>query len=134
MNSVRAELDNIDIVRKGFAAFGALDMATLTELFDADMVWRGEPTGILSGDYKGRDAVFAMFAQVGQETDGTFRTMPTTMAGAGDRVFVQLTVTGDRKGRKLNAGEVLVFTLADGRVREVCLYQADHAQSAAFWA
>ncbi len=82
----------------------------------------------------GRDAIFAMFAQVGQETAGTFRSIPSTIAASGDKVFVQCDVTGDRKGRKLKAGEVLIFTLGSGRVREVRLYQADPAQIAAFWA
>jgi ketosteroid isomerase-like protein len=96
--------------------------------------WRGGPTGILAGNYGGRDAIFAMFAQVGQETAGTFCSIPTTMAASGDMVFVQCDVTGDRKGRKLKSDEVLVFTLAAGRVREVRLYHRDAVQSAAFWA
>ncbi len=134
MTSTHAEIDNIDRVKKGFEAFAASDVATLSELFDADARWHSEPTGILAGNYKGRDAIFAMFAQVGQETAGTFRSIPTTMAASGDKVFVQCEVTGDRKGRKLKAGEVLIFTLAGGRVREVRLYQEEPAQSAAFWA
>ncbi|MFY9664654.1 MAG: nuclear transport factor 2 family protein [Candidatus Cybelea sp.] len=133
MTSTHVEIDNIDRVKKGFEAFAASDMATLSELFDADG-WRGEPTGILAGNYDGRDAIFAMFAQIGQETAGTFRSIPSTMAAFGDKVFVQCDVTGDRKGRKLKAAEVLIFTLAGGRVREVRLYQAEPAQSATFWA
>ncbi|MFY9718831.1 MAG: nuclear transport factor 2 family protein [Candidatus Cybelea sp.] len=134
MTSTHVEIDNIDRVKKGFEAFAASDLATLSELFDADARWGSEPTGILAGNYEGRDAIFAMFAQVGQETAGTFRSTPSTLAASGDKVFVQCDVTGDRKGRKLNAGEVLIFTLAGGRVREVRLYQEEPAQSAAFWA
>ncbi|MGA2760974.1 MAG: nuclear transport factor 2 family protein [Candidatus Cybelea sp.] len=134
MTSSHAEIDNVDRVKKGFEAFAASDMEGLNELFDADAKWRGDPTGILAGNYDGRDAIFAMFAQVGQETGGTFRSIPSTMAASGDKVFVHCDVTGDRKGRKLKSGEVLIFTLAGGRVREVHLYQADHAQNAAFWA
>ena len=100
MTSTHAEIDNIDRVKKGFEAFAASDMATLSALFDADARWRSEPTGILAGNYDGRDAIFAMFAQVGQETAGTFRSIPSTMAASGDKVFVQCDVTGDRKGRK----------------------------------
>ncbi|MGA9944563.1 MAG: nuclear transport factor 2 family protein [Candidatus Cybelea sp.] len=134
MTSTHVEIDNIDRVKKGFEAFAASNMATLSELFDADAKWRGEPIGILAGNYDGRDAIFAMFAQLGQETTGTFRTIPSTMAASGDKVFVQCDVTGDRKGRKLKAAEVLIFTLADGRVRELRVYHAEPAQSAAFWA
>ncbi len=132
--STHAEIDNIDRVKKGFEAFAASDMATPNDIFDADARWRSEPTGILAGNYDGRHAIFAMFAQVGQETAGTFRSIPSTMAASGDKVFVQCDVTGDRKGRKLKADEVLIFRLADGRVREVRLYQAEAAQSAVFWA
>jgi ketosteroid isomerase-like protein len=134
MTSTQVELDNIDRVRAGFEAFEAADMATLSELFEANAKWRGERTGILAGNYDGRDAIFAMFAQVGQETAGTFRSVPATMAASGDKVFVQVNATGERQGRKLNAAEVLIFTLADGRVREVHFYQGDPAQNAAFWA
>lgn len=134
MTSTQAEIDNIERVQKGFGAFAASDMATLSELFDTNAVWRSEPTGILAGTYEGRDAIFAMFAQVGQETAGTFRSIPSTMAASGDKVFVLCNVSGDRKGRKLQSDEVLVFTLAGGRVREVRLYQAEPAQGAAFWA
>jgi uncharacterized protein len=134
MTSTHVELDNIGLVRKGFEAFAASDMATLSELFDANAVWRSEPTGILLGKYDGRDAIFAMFAQVGQETAGTFRSVPKTMAATGDKVFVECNVTGNRQGRALNADEVLVFALKDGRVREVRLYNGDRAQHEAFWA
>lgn len=134
MTSATTENQNIERVQKGFEAFAAADMATLSELFDADAVWRSEPIGILAGNYKGRDAIFAMFAQVGQETAGTFRSIPSTMAASGDKVFVQCDVTGDRKGCKLKADEVLIFTMVGGRVREVRLYQADSTQSATFWA
>jgi uncharacterized protein len=133
MTPSQVELDNIERVRKGFEAFAASDVATLSDVFEAHAVWRAEPMGILAGNYEGRDAIFAMFAQVGQETGGTFRAQPLAMAASGDKVFVQLDVTGDRQGRSLNAGEVLVFTLLDGRVREVRLYIANSAQSAAFW-
>lgn len=134
MTSTQVELDNIDRVRKGFEAFAAADLATLGELFDPDAVWHSEPMGILAGNYHGRDAIFAMFAQLGQETVGTFRALPTTMAASNDKVFVKTIATGDRHGRKLNADEVLIFTLADGRVREVQLFLGNPAQTADFWA
>jgi ketosteroid isomerase-like protein len=50
MTSTHAETDNIDRVKKGFEAFAASDMATLSELFDADARWLSEPTGILAGN------------------------------------------------------------------------------------
>lgn len=133
MTSTQVELDNIERIRKGFEAFAASDIATLSELFDANAVWRAEPTGVLAGEYEGREAIFAMFGQIAQETGGTFRSIPTAMAASNDKVFVQLNASGERHGSTLNTGEVLVFTLADGRVREVRLYQENPSQNAEFW-
>jgi uncharacterized protein len=133
MTSTHVEQDNITLVRQGFEAFAAADMAKLSQLFDTKAIWRAEPTGVLSGSHDGRDAIFGMFAQLHQETGGTFRSVPITMAASGDKVFVQCEVTGDRKGRKLRDNEVIVFTLGDGKVREVHLYQGNHAVVAAFW-
>jgi hypothetical protein len=134
MSNPELECDNLALVRRGFEAFGAADMATLTELFDANCVWHAQPSGILVGEYRGRDAIFGMFAQLHRETAGTFRSIPTTMAASGDKVFVQPEVAGERHGASLHIGEVLVFTIAQGRVREVNVYLADHAENAAFWA
>jgi uncharacterized protein len=124
---------NIELVRKGFEAFAAGNMAALGELFDANATWHSIKVGVIGGDYRGRDAIFAMFGQIHQETAGTFRSTPGTMAASGDKVFVQTEVSGERKGRKLKDAEVIVFTLAGGRVREVHLYNQDYPAALAFW-
>lgn len=133
MSNSEVERDNIGLVRRGFEAFGAADMAKLAELFDAGCVWHAQPSGILNGEYRGRDEIFAMFAQLHQETTGTFRSTPTTMAASGDKVFVQAEMTGERHGTSLRTGEVIVFTIGQGRVREVHIYLANHTETAAFW-
>lgn len=118
---------------KGFKAFAAGDMAALGELFDANATWHSARAGILSGDYRGRDAIFAMFAQLHKETAGTFRSTPGAMAASSDKVFVQTEVSGERNGRKLKDAEVVVFTLAGGRVREVHLYNENYPAALEFW-
>jgi ketosteroid isomerase-like protein len=128
------EKDNIGLVRDGFRAFAAGDMAALGGLFDANAAWHSQPTGILIGEYQGRDAIFAMFGKLHQETAGTFRSTPIAMAATGDKVFVQTETTGERHGRSLRGGEVLVFTVADGRVREVRIFTGDYAALQTFWA
>jgi uncharacterized protein len=134
MTSTQVELDNIEVIRKGYEAFGAGDMAALGDLFAPEAVWRAEPTGVLRGTYEGRDAIFAHFAQIGQETAGTFRAIPTAMAASGNKVFVETAASGERQGRTLETNSVNVFTVVDGLVREVVLYQSDYAKDSAFWA
>ena len=133
MPATIVEQENIAAVRRGFEAFSAQDMATLTELFENDATWRSAPTGVLGGDRKGRDDIFAMFGILGQETRGQFKVVPHTFAASGDKVFVDATATGTRNGKSLESDEVLVFTLADGKVRNVQFYMHDHPANAAFW-
>jgi uncharacterized protein len=133
MTTTDAGIGNIELVRKGFEAFGAGNMAALGELFDANATWHSAAAGILAGDYRGRDAIFAMFGLLHKETAGTFRSTPGAMAASGDKVFVQTEVSGERNGRKLEDGEVLVFTLREGRVREVHLYNEHYPAALAFW-
>jgi len=49
--------ENADLVRRGYAAFSAGDMATLTELFAEDAVWHVPGDGGLAGDKKGETPV-----------------------------------------------------------------------------
>ena len=132
MTTTNVETKNVELIRKGFEAFAAGNMAVLGELFDSNANWHGAAAGILKGDYRGREAIFAMFAQLHQETGGTFASKPVAMAAAGDKVFVQTEVSGERNGRKLNDGEVVIFTLADGRVSAVHLYIANYPEALAF--
>jgi uncharacterized protein len=134
MTTTHVEQTNTEVVRRGFEAFAAADLATLTKLIDADATWHASPAGVLGGNYNGRDAILASFAQLQKETAGTFRSKPVAMAASGDKVFVQAEITAERKGRKLKAGEVLVFTVMDGRLRDVHLYYGDHPENEKFWA
>jgi ketosteroid isomerase-like protein len=129
----QTETENIARVKRGFEAFAAGDMATLTDLFEPHVHWHAEKTGVLEGEYKGRDALFGSFAQLGQETGGTFSAKPRTFAAAGDEVFVNIVASGKRKGRDLEQDEVLIFTLKDGHVHKVRLFVRDHAGAERFW-
>jgi uncharacterized protein len=133
MTSTQVEQDNIALVRRGFEAFGAGDMQTLSDLIAPDANWHGAPTGTIEGAYSGRDRMFAYFQQLHDETDGTFRADPIAMAATGNRVFVEDMVSGRRRGATLESRDVLVFTIEDGKVRDVRLYAGDYPSEATFW-
>jgi len=134
MTATDVETRNIELIRQGFEAFASGNMAVLGELFDYEANWHRAAAGVLRGDCHGREAIFTMFAQLHQETRGTFSSKPVAYAASGDTVFVQSEVSGERKGYKLHDDEVLVFTLAAGRVREVRVYSANYPAALAFWA
>ena len=69
---------NEDLVRRGFAAFGTGDMATLGELFADDIVWHIGGRSPIAGDYKGKDEVFGFFAQLAQRAGGPSASTSTT--------------------------------------------------------
>ena len=73
MPTVLSMHKNAEIVRRGYQAFNAGDMKTLTELFDEKASWHTPGRSSLAGDHKGREAVFAYFGQLGQGTGGTYK-------------------------------------------------------------
>lgn len=54
---------NVEIVRRGYAAFNTGDIKTLTELFDANASWHTPGRGSIAGDRKGLEAVFGQFGR-----------------------------------------------------------------------
>lgn len=133
MATTQVEQDNATLVRRGFEAFSTGDMAALDQLFHPAATWSAPPVGVLGGDQTGRDAIFAMFGTLGRETNGSFKVVPSTFASAGDQVFVRATATGTRNGKTIASDEVLIFTLADGKVRDVRFYMFDYPGNVAFW-
>ena len=67
------EHPNVELTRRGYAAFAEGDMATLSELIADDVTWHQNGVGPLSGTYHGRDEVFGFFGRLAEETAGTFR-------------------------------------------------------------
>jgi ketosteroid isomerase-like protein len=109
--------ENVAIMRRGYEAFNTGDLETLTELFDEGMVWHLPGKSSFADDYQGRDATLAYFAQLGQQTGGTFRADLQELIGDDeDRVIGIQRSTGDRNGKHLDVGNCIVFQLKDGRV------------------
>ena len=127
------EKHNLAIIRRGYEAFAKSDIETLKTLFSTSANWNAVGTGILRGNYRGAQAIFEFFGQLGRETDGTVRVEPQTMAASGDHVFVLERVTGKRKGKNHDTNSVLVFKLTNGVVTEVTEFQCDHPKVVQFW-
>ncbi|HEY0382648.1 MAG TPA: nuclear transport factor 2 family protein [Candidatus Elarobacter sp.] len=134
MATTDVEQENIAAVRRGFEAFQAQDMGALTQLFREDATWGAEPTGVIGGNRTGRNDIFTMFGQLGQETQGAFKVVPSAFAASGDQVFARCTATGTRNGKTLESDQVLIFTMADGQVRDVQFFMHDYPANADFWA
>ena len=92
---------NAELVRRGYEAFNAADIPTLTALFHEDASWH-TPGRAIGGDYVGRDATFGQFGRYGDETQGTFRAelIDLTESEGGLVVGVHRNI-GERNGKRL---------------------------------
>ncbi len=128
-----AETD-LDVVRKGYAAFIAGDLATLSELFAEDATWVVPGNNPTSGTKQGRDAIIAYLVEVVTRSEGTFKTTPLALAAGDGHVFSLDRNEASRNGLSLNTTGVNVFLLRDGRVEAVTQYFENTAETDAFWA
>jgi len=77
--------EDVEVVRKGYAAFATGDLRTLNELFAEDATWVVPGSSPQSGTTQGRDAIIAYLVQVMTLTGGTFRTTQLALAGGDGR-------------------------------------------------
>ena len=109
--------ENVAIMQRAYDAFNSADVNTLTELFDESAVWHLPGRSSMANDYQGREATFAYFGQLGQETGGTFRAQLERLVGDDDdRVVGIQRSTADRNGKHLDVRDCIVFELKDGRI------------------
>ncbi|SRR6266571_4332768 len=124
---------NEELVRKGYEAFASNDMAALNDLFADDVEWHAPGRNQLSGDYHGKDEVFASFGKVAELTGGTFKLEIHDVLANDDHVVVLARATGDREGMKLDDNSVQVFHILDGKITEQWLHAGDLYAVDEFW-
>jgi hypothetical protein len=118
------------LIREGFEAFAKGDMDTVSRLFDDDIKWHTSGTSVLSGDFKGKDAVFAFFGKLMELTEGTFHQEIHAILADDDHVVV-LVDNGQQKPRPFTGQAVFVFHVRDGKAVECWDIPADQAAAAA---
>jgi uncharacterized protein len=110
---------NAETVRRGYEAFNAGDMKTLTEIFDESASWHTPGRSSLAGDHNGREAIFAQFGRYAGETGGTFRaTLRHILKGEDGRVVGVHHNSGERGPKRLSVDCCIVFQFKDGRCIE----------------
>ncbi|HEY8827791.1 MAG TPA: nuclear transport factor 2 family protein [Jatrophihabitantaceae bacterium] len=125
--------ENAELVRRGYEAFIAGDMATLNELFAEDAVWHVPGSGDLSGAKKGREAIMSFFGELMTRSGGTLKVTLQDVIG-GDAHTIGLNGNhAERNNKVLDQDAVLVFQVRDGRVSEVREFFEDTAATDEFW-
>ncbi|WP_460990560.1 nuclear transport factor 2 family protein [Sinomonas soli] len=122
-----------EVVRRGYVAFNAGDLAALSELLAEDAVWYAAGRGVLSGAKQGRDAILAYFGELGARSHGTFQAaVQDIVGGEGHTVGIQQS-RAENDGKTLDAATAIVFVIRDGKVVEGREFFEDTATADDFW-
>ncbi len=129
-----AEHPNAQLVRKGYDAFVRGDMETLRAMLAADATHHVPGTGVLSGDYKGQDAILDMYRRLGEETGGTFAVelRQVLVDGRGHAVTLHH-LTADRHGKHLDEDGGIVFRIVGDKMTDLDECVADIEAMNDFW-
>ncbi len=121
-----SEHANADLARRGYAAFGAGDMETLTALIADDAVWHLGGKNDLSGDYKGREAIFGLFAEIGERSEGTFSIDIHDILANDDHTVVLTTVTAaGSHGKTVSTNTSDISHIRNGQIVEFWTFGSD---------
>jgi ketosteroid isomerase-like protein len=125
--------ENAELVRRGYEAFSAGDMATLGEMFGDDAVWYVAGNSTLSGRKEGREAILSYFEELGTRSGGQLKViLQDVVAGENHTVGLQHN-QAENNGRSLDVDGAIAFRIRDGKIIEGREFYADTAQGDAFW-
>ena len=128
-----AEHPDLPLIRSGYEAFGKVDMATLTTLFADNAVWHLSGRGPLSGEHRGRDAIFAIFRQLGERSGGTYHLEAHDFLASDEHTVALIRAMGSRAGKQLDSRGVDIHHLKDGKITEFWSFLEDPGAFDAFW-
>jgi ketosteroid isomerase-like protein len=113
-----AEHPNVARIRNGYAAFAEGDFAVLSDLFAEDLQWHEGGRNQVSGEYRGRDAVFGLFGKLMEVTEGTLHLGLHAVVADDEHGVALVAITASRGGRSINVNGAHVMHLRDGKVTE----------------
>ncbi|HXF56848.1 MAG TPA: nuclear transport factor 2 family protein [Actinomycetota bacterium] len=124
---------NEDLLRRGYEAFARGDLQTVGEVFADDIVWHVPGRGPLAGTYRGRDEVMGFFARLFDLSGGRFGLEVHDLLANDEHGVVLVVARGERAGKTLEAYDVHVWHLRDGRAVEYWGHPFDLYAVDEFW-
>jgi ketosteroid isomerase-like protein len=120
------------LARAAWEAAAAGDTEALRRLCSEDLVWHASGRGRRSGTHRGREAVFAHLAAIGDAAERFDSSLERILVGD-DRVAVLFHVVGKRRGRSLDTDFILIFRVDRDRIAEVWAVPRDQYAVDEFW-
>jgi ketosteroid isomerase-like protein len=105
------EHPNVERIRRALAAYNAGDLDEMRLFIAEDILWHVGGDHPLSGDYRGRDAVFEYHAKARAQTADTLKLDPLDVLANDDHGGIFMRVTGERDGKTIDVvlAEALTF-------------------------
>lgn len=126
--------DNLELVRRGYAAFSSGDTNTLSELFAADVVHSVPGSSTLAGAHKGPQNVLALYGKLAELSNGSIRVeLEDVLSDGGNRVVAIHHSSAERNDQRLSTREALLFTIEDGKVVDIQDFFTDIEEVDSFW-
>jgi uncharacterized protein len=129
-----AAAENEAAVRQIFDAFARKQGFALRDLFAPDAVWTVPGTGVMAGVHRGREQIFRFLARLPKETAGSYSSRLIDVLASDTRAAALYRASGERRGRRLDLDQLLLFELHGGVVQDVLALPSDPAAFEAFWA
>ena len=118
--------DNVELVRRGYEAFGRADIEGVLELMDPDVSWVPAIAPLLGVDVvRGRDALRRFLVEELFEGFDTFRAEPLSFEDLGTSVLVCWRAVGrvESTGLEIDQTFFAIYTLREGKVVNYRDYQ-----------
>ncbi|MBT2507349.1 nuclear transport factor 2 family protein [Streptomyces sp. ISL-98] len=129
-----AEHPDSALVRRGYEAFTTGDMDTVASLLTADCTHHVPGENQMSGHFKGRDNVMAMYGKLFELTNGTFRVeLDGIYADGRGHVMSTHKWYADHGDRGIEMRGGLFFTIVGGKITDIDECMEDIDESDAFW-
>jgi ketosteroid isomerase-like protein len=129
------EHPNVQGIRDALAAYNRGDLESMRSFIAEDVLWHVGGNHPLSGDYRGRDAVFDYYAKVRDLTGGTMKLEPLDILANDQHGGIFMRVSGQRDGKTLDVVLAEALTLDEsGRWAEYWALADEQDKVDAFWA
>ena len=125
--------EDLELAKRGYAAFRDGDMATVRDTFHEDISWVMPGKNRLSGTYEGQEEVFGLIAQVVQATGGTLHQEIHDMLESDDHVVVLLKVSASSGDKSAESHQVHVLHTEDGKLKSMWIMSDDQDAWDAFY-
>jgi ketosteroid isomerase-like protein len=124
---------NLQLVQRGYEAFGRGDIPALLEVLAGDIAWHVSGRSAVSGDYKGHEEVVGLFTRLMERSGGTFNLEIHDFTASDDHVVVLTRESAQRGAASVKDDTVHIWHVKDGKATEFWTTSFDQYASDEFW-